>query len=66
MVVSFRYLRRFDSGGMSNIWSMLSIGLTGFKAAGILDAMEGEIILVDSDPLDDEDPFIDLTDDDFT
>ena len=42
-----------------------SISLNGFKAAGILDAMEGEIIVVDSGPLDDEHPLIDLTNDDF-
>ena len=38
-----------------------SISLNGFK-----DAKEGEIILVDSDPLDDGVPSIDLTGDDFT
>ena len=41
-----------------------SVSLNGFKAAGILDAMEGEIISVDLDPLDDEHPVVDLTDDD--
>ena len=41
-----------------------SICLNGFKAAGILDAMEAGIISMNSDQLDHEDPFADLTDDD--
>ena len=41
-----------------------SISLNSFKAAGILDAMEAGIISVNSDPLDHEHPFADLTDDD--
>ena len=41
-----------------------SISMNGFKEAGILDTMEGKIISVGSFPLDDEDPFADLTDDD--
>ena len=41
-----------------------TISMNGFKAAGILDAMEGKINLVDTAPSDDEDPFADLTNDD--
>ena len=37
-----------------------SISMNGFKEAGILDAMEGKIISVDSFPVDDEDPFAKL------
>ena len=41
-----------------------SISHNGFKAAGVLDAMEAGIISINSAPLDHEDPFADLTDDD--